>query len=72
MKTSQLLEARENASDAVAIVFSLASDWLRGWRTFSEPITKAIPEYLRHSIETRSVEGNYALYDKRLSGAFET
>ena len=33
-----LLEARENANDQVEIVFSLASDWLRGWREFSRPI----------------------------------
>ena len=39
-KTRKLLEARENASDQVAIVSSFASNWLRGWREFSEPITK--------------------------------
>ena len=39
MKTSKLLEARENAPDQVAIVFSFASDWLRGWRESSGPIT---------------------------------
>ena len=33
-------KARENASDQVTIVFSFASNWLRGWREFSEPITK--------------------------------
>ena len=32
--------ARENASDQVAIGFSSASDWLRGWREFSRPITE--------------------------------
>ena len=33
-------EARENASDQVTFGFSFASDWLRGWREFSKPITK--------------------------------
>ena len=40
MKTNKLLKARENAGDHVAIVFSFASDWLRGWREFSGPITE--------------------------------
>ena len=41
MKTSELLEARENAYDQVAIVVSFASDWLRGWRDeFAGPITE--------------------------------
>ena len=40
MKTSALLEARENANDQVAIVVSFASDWLRGWCEFSGPITE--------------------------------
>ena len=40
MKTSKLLKARENADDQVAIVFNFASDWLRGWREFSGPITE--------------------------------
>ena len=60
MKTAKLLEARENAYDqGVAIVFIFASDWLRGWRQFSGPITeqsqvkpiKAMPDDFRHSIE---------------------
>ena len=33
---TQLPKARENAGDQVMI----ASDWLRGWREFSGPITK--------------------------------
>lgn len=35
-------EARENVSDQVhvAITFGFASDWLRGWREFSRPITE--------------------------------
>ena len=40
MKTSELLEARKNAYDQVAIVVSFASDWLRGWWEFSGPITE--------------------------------
>ena len=40
MKTSALLEARENANDQVAIVVSFASDWLRGWCEFYGPITE--------------------------------
>ena len=31
-KTSNLLEARENASDQYGVGFSLAFDWLRWWR----------------------------------------
>ena len=37
---SVLLEARENASDQVAIDASLDSDWLRGWCEFSGPINE--------------------------------
>ena len=35
-----LLEARENASDQVAIDASFDSDWLRGWCEFSGPINE--------------------------------
>ena len=35
-----MLEARENANDNVATVFSFASNWLGGWYEFSGPITK--------------------------------
>ena len=35
VKTSKLLEARENANDQVAIVFNFVSDCLRRWREFS-------------------------------------
>ena len=35
---SKLHEARENASDRVAIAFSFEIDWLRKWREFSGPI----------------------------------
>ena len=34
-------EARENSNDQVAIDLSFASDWLRGWREFSRPITQS-------------------------------
>ncbi|CAH3043165.1 unnamed protein product [Pocillopora meandrina] len=30
-KNNRIVEVRENAGDHVAIVFSLASEWLRGW-----------------------------------------
>ena len=33
-------QARENASDQVAIGFSFSSDWLRRWREISRPITE--------------------------------
>ena len=51
VNTSNRPEARENASDQVATGFSFASDWLRGWREFSRPITgrskaKPVPDYL--------------------------
>ena len=36
MKTSKLFEARENANDLVAIVFSYTSDWLKGWSSFQD------------------------------------
>ena len=40
MKKSKLVKARENANFQVAIGFSFASDWLRGWCEFSGPITE--------------------------------
>ena len=39
VKTSKLPEARENVGDQPMVGFSFASDWLRGWRKFSGPIT---------------------------------
>ena len=33
-------DARKNTSDQTAIGFSFASDWPRGWREFSRPITE--------------------------------
>ena len=39
-ETRNLFEAREDTSDQVAVVFSFESDWLRGWRKFSGPITE--------------------------------
>ena len=39
-ETRNLFEAREDTSAQVAVVFSFESDWLRGWRRFSEPITE--------------------------------
>ena len=40
MKTREVLEARENTSDQIAIVLSFASDWSRGLREFSRTITE--------------------------------
>ena len=37
---TKLAKARENEGDQVVIGVSFASDWSRGWREFSEPITK--------------------------------
>ena len=39
-ETRNLFEAREDTSAQVAVVFSFESDWLRGWRRFSGPITE--------------------------------
>ena len=39
VKTSKLPEARENVGDQSMVGFSFASDWLRGRRKFSGPIT---------------------------------
>ena len=53
--TGNLRQARENASDQVAIGFGFASDWS------SQSVVKQnqsiIPDYFRHSIETRSICG---------------
>ena len=38
--TSKRRQARENASDQVAIGFSFASDWLKKWPEISRPITE--------------------------------
>ena len=57
-KNNRIVEARENAGDHVTIVFSLASEWLRGWCKSSDQSqsevskTKAVSDYLRLSIET--------------------
>ena len=58
VKIDKLPKARENVGDAV---FVLYSDWSRGWREFSRPITergktknKALPDYLRHLVENCS------------------
>ena len=42
-------EARENASDQVAIGFSFASDWFKGWYEFSTPIKERSKEKAMHS-----------------------
>lgn len=56
VRTNKPLEARENANNKVAIVLSFASDWLRGWREFSLPITKRSwgkPRQARITFDTR-------------------
>ena len=45
-ETRNLFEAREDTSDQVAVVFSFESDWFRGWRRFSGPITEQSKVYL--------------------------
>ena len=40
INTRKRPQARENASNQDEIGFSFASDWLRGWREFSWPITE--------------------------------
>ena len=42
MKTIKLHEVRESAYDQDAIVLCIESDWLRGWREFSGPVTEQI------------------------------
>ena len=41
-KASNPPKARENAGEQVVTDGSVASDWLRGWREFSGPITEQI------------------------------
>ena len=46
----------KRTSDQVAIFFSFASDWLRGWHEFSRPITahsKAKPMQSRITFDTQ-------------------
>ena len=50
LKTSRLLEAREN-KDKVAVDFSFASDWLREWREFAGPISEL--SYVKTKIDIR-------------------
>ena len=56
MVLERFWKARENASDQVAIGFTFASDWLRGWREFSRPISernKANPMQSRITFDTQ-------------------
>ena len=46
VKIGKLPKARENVGDAV---FVLYSDWLRGWREFSRPITERGKTKIKHS-----------------------
>ena len=51
-----MAQARENASDQVAIGFSFASDWLGRWREIFRPIidrSKAKPMQSRITFDTR-------------------
>ena len=41
---NKLPNARENASDQVAIGSSFESDWVRKWREFSGPITYSVKQ----------------------------
>ena len=59
IKISKLLEARENANEKVAIVFSFASDWLGGERKFSGPITWQNKEELDQSLITFDIQSSY-------------
>ena len=68
MKTSKLLEARENGGDQVATVFSLHLIGLEDgasffWTDYKVNLSesKAIPHYFRHSIESCSLWGDYML-----------
>ena len=74
MKTSKLLKARENAGDQVAIVFSFASDWLRGWHEFfwsnhrvRLSKTKVILDIFVHSLKNRSSIGDEQLISMEYS-----
>ena len=54
MRTRRKCQARENASDQVAIGFGFASDWLNRWRELFKPITeRSNPDYFPHLIENR-------------------
>ena len=57
VSTGKRPQGRENApSDEVPIGFSFASDWLRGWREFSRPITersKSKPIQFRITFDTQ-------------------
>ena len=51
-----MLEARENASEKVAIGFSFDSDWFKKWPEFSTLITqpgKAKPENSQFTLNTQ-------------------
>ena len=68
LKKTKLLEARENANDPLAIVFSFTIDWLRGSRKSSRPVkiklskTKVIPDYFWHSMENSSKAKVFTCY----------
>ena len=56
VNTCKRPRALENVGDQVTIGFNFASDWLRGWREFSRPITerrKAKPMKRRITFDTQ-------------------
>ena len=61
VKTNKLPKARENAGDKFVICFSVASNWRREWREFSNPVTKRSKktnkpsDYILHSIGNSSI-----------------
>lgn len=61
MKISTLPKAQENVSDQVVIGFSLALDWLRGWREYSEPITEQSKAKLKQNRITFDTQQKIAL-----------
>lgn len=53
-----MLEARENASEKVAIGFSFDSDWFRKWPEFSTLITQPSKAKPENSQITRNILKN--------------
>ena len=64
MVLERFWKARENASDQVAIGFTFASDWLRGWREFARPITERSKANLMQSRITFDTQSKIVLYVK--------
>ena len=62
VNTRKRPQARENASDQVAIGFSFTSDWLTGWREFSRPITEPSETKTKQSRITFDTQLKIALH----------